>query len=236
MRNLGEPDQETTMDGKGRKVWIGAATIAILALALAAPGPAWGADSSGQKGKAKAVEKMSEFRAGLEGISNQIDVTLGALTKVADTAASDPRPAFTEFCKAHDTMAGMIKDIRSEAQDLQKNSQKLFDAWQKQMGTMTNPDIKAKAEERKAALMGFFDKVKASMQAGKDAGGPFASDLKDIRTYLTNDLTPAGINMMKDTIAKANTNGGTVKSSIGEVLAAVDAFKAEISPTGTPAK
>jgi len=222
------------MNGAGKRAWGGVVVAAFLALAIAAAGPAW-ADSAGQKGKAKAVEQMAEFRQQLEGISQQIDVTLGALTKVSDAANSDPRPAFTEFCKAHDKMADMVKDIRSDAQSLQKNGQKLFDAWQKQLGTMSNPEIKAKAEERKAALQGFFEKVKTSMQAGKDAGGPFASDLKDIRTYLTNDLTPAGINMMKDTIAKANTNGGTVKSSIGEVLAAVDAFKNEISPTAAPA-
>ena len=220
------------MNGAGKRAWGGVVVAAFLALAIAAAGPAW-ADKTGQKGKTKSVEQMAAFRQGLEDISKQIDTTLGALTKVSETANTDPRPAFTEFCKAHDTMAKMVKDLRSQAQTLQKNSQKLFDAWQKQMGTMTNPDIKAKAEERKAALQGFFDKVKTSMQAGKEAGGPFVSDLKDIRTYLTNDLTPAGINMMKDTIAKANSNGGTVKSSIGEVLAAVDAFKSEISPTGT---
>ena len=218
------------MEKSSYRTGVRAAMVAALVMSLAAA-PALAANS--QKGKTKSVEQMAEFRAQLEEISKQIDVTMGSLNNVVEQKGGDPRPAFTQFEKEHDKMLDQVKDIQANAKALRKQGEKLFAEWQKQMGTMTNEAIKARAEERKAALQGFFDKVKSSMEAGKAAAGPFAAELKDIRTYLTNDLTPAGIDSMQDIITQATTNGTTIKTSISEVITAVDAFKAEISPTGT---
>ena len=51
----------------------------------------------------------------------------------------------------------------------------------------------------------------------KTAFKPFMADLQDIKTALGNDLTPAGIDAIKKTVAQANKEAKPLKKSISKL-------------------
>ena len=72
-------------------------------------------------------------------------------------------------------------------------------------------------------------------QTGKVAGDayePFISDMKDIRTYLSNDLTTGGLRKIEPTIEKARRDGAALQKALDEFNRASDGVQASLKPTG----
>ena len=73
-------------------------------------------------------------------------------------------------------------------------------------------------------------------QTGRTAGeayDPFISNMKDIRTYLSNDLTPGGVKRLEPTIEKARRDGAALQKALDDFNQASQRVQATLRPTGT---
>ena len=76
-------------------------------------------------------------------------------------------------------------------------------AWQQEAAAITSPEVKAATQTRQAEVKSTLGELSAAGKKAGDAYQPFIGDMKDIRTYLSNDLTQAGVKRLDRTIQKA---------------------------------
>jgi uncharacterized protein YPO0396 len=196
--------------------------------------------SGNQKGEAT-VGRMENLHDGVSTLQTQLTATSSSLQDVCDKAKEDPRPAFAAFDKNLSATEASYKRIESAIADARASADAYFADWEKQNATMTDASMKEAAQERRAKLTKALDPVVESMNEVRDELTPLLARFKDARTYLSNDLTPAGIKSITDTCKKLGSDAEDANDALKKVLSAsqeaAEAFRvAKPPPPQPPAK
>src|SRR5882672_1880860 len=193
-------------------------SLALTTLAAAALLAGCGT-TSGYKQADKTGEGIAEFRAEISNGKKAIDNTMKGLDAVALSATTDPRKAFEQYSKAVSELASVAEKAKKRATDMQVAGKAYFDQWEKQMAEVQNPEIRKLAQDRKAKLQEAFASIKKYAEPLKAQFGPWMSDLKDLQTFLSNDLTVAGVDSAKELFAKTKSEGQEVQKSMDGLIA-----------------
>jgi chromosome segregation ATPase len=205
-------------------MWI----MILVAVAFAAVPAAWA-----QKEQARNIEDMTQFREQVQAVRDQIDPVLNSLNAIVQNASANPTASFKTFSKEMDEMDDQVDKARKMRADMQKRGQDLFKEWEKKMGTITNPDIKAAAEANRAKLQELYKSIEPDITAAKDTGNAFLADPKDLNAYFQVDLSSGGIASVSSQVTKCNSDGKAVQGMLDKVLSTVDQVKAQMAPGGT---
>jgi outer membrane murein-binding lipoprotein Lpp len=206
----------------------------LIGLALLAGCKSTGADKVDQTST-----RLEQFKTSVGALKGQLGSTADSLANVVESGSSDPKPAFKEFDKQVDAVSGSVAKARTNLEKAQTEGAKLFEEWTKRLDTITDPEIRKSSEKRRsdlqAALTRVSDKTAPAM-AGLDS---FVASAKDLQTYLSQDLTPAGIEAIsgksKDLGKKASSISKDLDEVIEEVTKVSNQF-ATAKPPPAPAK
>ena len=201
------------------------AVTAFTAVALMA-----GCATSGYKQADKTGEGISAFRGEVVNTKTAIDNTLKALDQVAVTATSDPRPAFEKFSKEVGNLESSAEKSRSRAQSMKEKGDAYFAQWEQELAQVKDDNIRKLAQERRAKLQTSFGEIRKVAEPLKTQFDPWMSSLKDLETYLKNDLTINGVAAAKDLFAKSKSEGLKVQKSMDDLLAELNTVAATITP------
>jgi hypothetical protein len=105
---------------------------------------------------------------------------------------------------------------------MKDNQAEYIQKWQDEMSTITDPSLKAAADARRAAVQAQFSNIEAKYSTARDTYKVFYDDLTSLRTYLSNDLTPAGVTATKSMFDKANADGATLHTQAKDVTDTLD--------------
>ena len=200
--------------------------ITIVAVQLAVTAQA----ATGYKLADKTGQSIAIFRDEIVNGKKDVDAAMAALDKIVTTAATDPRRAYAEFSKTVPRVDDAAKRAKKRAEEMKARGQAYFKDWEKEMATVSNPEIRKLAVDRKAQLQASFDSIKSVAEPARDLFNAWFADLKDLDKYLNNDLTINGINSAKDLIAKTKTEGQAVQQSLDKVIAELNTIVATITP------
>src|SRR5512138_2346748 len=178
----------------------------------------------------KVGASIAEFRDEIVTIKKEVDTTMAALDKVVTTAASDPRKAFKDFDKAVPQIDSAAKKAKKRGEDIKARGQAYFQAWEKELASVNNAEIRQLAEERKAKLQETFGGIRSAMEPVRDQFNTWLADLKDLQKYLSNDLTIGGIDAAKELIGKTKTEGRGVQQTMDKVVAELNTIVATLTP------
>jgi hypothetical protein len=201
--------------------------LAVTAAALFTVVPA---SAGNYKQADKTGASIAEFRDEIVTIKKEVDAALVALDKVVTTADADPRKAFKDFDKAMPRLESAAAKAKKRSDDMKAKGQDYFKQWEKELAQVTNPEIRALAEKRKAQLQAAFDNIKTTMEPAKEQFNPWLADMKDVQTYLSNDLTVGGIDAAKGMIEKSKSGGQKVQQSLDKVIAELNTIAAAVTP------
>jgi predicted nucleic acid-binding Zn-ribbon protein len=210
-----------------RKTWD--KTLVLVAVAACASWLSVGCKSSGYQQADKTGEGISDFRTEILNGKKAIDQTMAALDKVAASAATDPRAAYEEFSKSVANLDSTANKIRKRGQAMREQGKAYFTQWEQQLAQVKNPEIQQLATQRKAKLQEAFDNIKNVAEPLKTQFDPWMSDLKDLQTYLANDLTVTGVDAAKTLFKKAQTGGMEVQKSMDALIAELNTISATIT-------
>ena len=221
-------------------------SLYVAALALAAfttTTVVTGCKSSGYQMADKTGAGIAEFRAEIVNGKKAVDSTMAALDQIAVQANTDPRPAFEKFSKELDNLESVAAKARKRAEDMKASGQAYFKQWEEQLSQVKDEDIRQLAQERKQKLQETFDKIREYTEPLKEQFDPWMSSLKDLRSYLANDLTVSGVAAAKKPFAKAKSEGVKVQKSMDDLVeelndlaATLTASKVAPSAGSAPAK
>jgi hypothetical protein len=186
--------------------------------------------AAGYKKADKTGASIAEFRDEIVKIRKEVESTMLALDKVVETANSDPRKAFKEFDKSVPRVEDAAQKAKKRSADMKAKGKAYFDQWEKELATLNDPDIRQLAQQRKAELQGTFDALRTVMEPARDQFNTWLSGLKDLQTYLPNDLTIGGVNAARDLIEKTKTSGRQVQQTLDVVIAELNTIAATLTP------
>ena len=208
--------------------------ILVIALTAGAGLLLAGCKTSGYQQADKTGEGIASFRAEILNGKKAIDETMASLDAVAPSAASDPRAAFEKYSKSVANLESTAAKIRKRGDQMREQGKAYFAQWEQQLAQVKNPEIQQLATQRKQKLQEAFDNIKNVAEPLKTQFDPWMSDLKDLQTYLANDLTITGIDAAKPLFTKAQDGGRQVQKSMDNLIAELNSIAATITAAKVP--
>jgi uncharacterized coiled-coil DUF342 family protein len=172
---------------------------------------------------AAATATMKEIRTQLNRAPNTMDTVVYKLEDLGKDGNMTQQ--FNAYCKAVDAMdshAAVVRDLR---QDFQKQRDAFTKDWAKRLEKITDAELRKQAADRRDKALAVFTKLGEEADQVKAKFDPWMASIKDLRTYLENDLNASGVKSVESRIQQAKTSATEIKAelatlnkSLGEVI------------------
>ena len=202
------------------------AVATFLAIAIMPIAGLRAADSAERASTAK--DKIDALRVESANVRNQILLTMESLKRM-NVKGVELRPQFEKFKAELAKMEAQAKIASDRAQSMKEKGTESFQAWEQEVNSINNADIRKEAEKRYTQRKKSYDKILKAMEEAKVELVPFMSDLNDIRKLLESELTEKTVAATKSTIRSADWHGDDVKSSLTDVEKELDRVAAELA-------
>ena len=187
-----------------------------------------GCVTTGMDRSVKTSNSIKEVDSDIRKINILIDVTAKSLDSVIKAGQPDLKNAFDTYSDEVAELDSQGKKVLKHIDEMKSRSTEYFAEWQKQGETYTNPQIRELSDERRNKLAEIYARVPAAGSGIKRAYLAYLVDLKEIQTYLSNDLTPDGITAITPVAEKSDRDAEALKTSLEPVLTALDEINAEL--------
>lgn len=157
---------------------------------------------------------LQEAAHGVDRSNAQLDVVLTALSDLVNSPHANLTSQFNAFSNAVTKLEADAKSVNDQAAAMQEQGAAYFQQWDTELATIQNENIRTRSLDRKNTVSARFDKVRASYTQARADFAPFLSDLRDIRTALTADLTSGGLASVKGASDKAGRNVYPLRASL----------------------
>ncbi len=187
-----------------------------------------GCATTGMDRSVKASNSIREVDGDIRKMVVQSDVTASSLDALVKAGQPDLKKSFDAYS---DNLAKFDSDgerVLKHVEEMKLRSKEYFSEWEKQGDAYTNPQIRELSEERRNKLAEVYAKVHTAGGGIKGAYLAYLADLKEIQTYLSNDLTPKGVEAIAPVANKTFRDLDGLKISLQPVLAALDEINAEL--------
>ena len=198
-----------------------AAAVAVLA----------GCASTGYEKAAATSTALQQTALEMGQGSAQLTETMAYLNNLIERPEGDMRPQFEKFSSAFDKLQSLAQDVDSKATDMQAKGQDYFQDWDQQLASIKNEDLRARSAKRQKQVSDQFVTLNGDYQEAKTAFTPLMSNLHDIRTALSDDLTSSGIDSVKQAVAQANKQVPSLQKAIKKLSADFKALGVSLSAT-----
>jgi hypothetical protein len=183
----------------------------------------------------KTTASMGDVQQSLQQASAQIDATNASLTQVIKTGESSVQPE--EVKNAFEAYSDNVKKMDRTAQALNKQIDQMhsrgnsyFQEWSKAGGTYTNPQMQKLSAQERVRLNNSFTDITASIAGMRGSLNAYASEVKQIQTFLSNNLTAKGVSSIAPIAQAAERDGAELKRSFQPVYASIEQARLAMVP------
>jgi hypothetical protein len=169
---------------------------------------------------------------GIQAVVDQLNVAQGEIDKVlasidALQAPGDMKTAYANYVAAVGSVRKAGERVRDRREAMQAKRDEYIARWQKELESISNPDVKAALVERK-------ELVSAEVATVRDDYLPFLKNLEEIQKALALDLNPSGIAAMKKPLDQARADGLKLKASISRLQGELNRIIGSMAPATAP--
>jgi chromosome segregation ATPase len=187
-----------------------------------------GCATTGVDRSVRTSNSITDVDAEIRKIVIQSDATKLSLDTLVSSAKPDLKKSFDKYS---DDLAKLDNDgqrLLKRIEEMKTHSKEYFSEWEKQGDSYTNQQIRELSEDRRIKLAEIYARVHTAGGGIKGAYISYLTNLKEIKLYLSNDLTPKGVEAIDPVAKKAAQDLEVLKESLKPVLAALDEIKAEL--------
>jgi hypothetical protein len=167
--------------------------------------------------------------------SQALAAAQATLSILVEKPAADLKPQFLSFSSAIETLVAAAKKAEVSGNHLVRSNAAFTAAWEKQLMTITNAEVRSRSEARKTEVSGRFDAAHKRYLQAQDTLRPLIGYLQDLRKALNTDLTPGGVEAVKGLATNANTTANKVQADLAQAIAELKALSASMSSAEGPA-
>lgn len=187
-----------------------------------------GCATTGLDRSVKTTNSIQQVDTELMKMMTQIDVTGRSLNTLVTSSKPDLKKSFSAYSDNVAKLDHEGKKTLKRVDEMKSKSKEYFSEWEKQGDTFTNPEIRELSEERRTKLANTYARVPAAGVGIKGAYNAYLTDLKEIQIFLSNDLTPRGVETIAPVAGKSELDREVLKASVTPLLSALDEIKVEL--------
>ena len=187
-----------------------------------------GCATTGMDRSTKASNSIQNEDREIRKLIVQLDVTGSSLDSLMVAGAPDLKKPFDTYSQNLAKLDSEGKRTIQRMDEMKARSKDYFTEWEKQGDTYTNPQIRELSDERRSRLATIYAQVPEAGMGIKGAYHAYLTDLKEIQLYLSNDLTPKGLDAIAPVASKTIQDREALKTSFLPLMAALDAINAEL--------
>ena len=191
-----------------------------------------GCSSTGIKRSEKATTTMQTMDDDIKSASVQLDATGASLDNLTNPDQSDIKKAYDVYTDNVSKIEKMEKRFTKHADEMQAKGKDYFEEWQKDGDKYQNAEIQQLSEQRRTELSEIYGKIALNSIGVKEAFKAYVSDVKEIQNYLSNDLTPKGIEAIVPISKKSVSDGDNLKLAIKNIQPSIEAARVAMSQSG----
>jgi len=189
--------------------------------------------SSGYERASATADKTAAYRDNLVRLGEEIGLTTEALRALSDNPGDSPRSnqeTFETFERELTNLEDGAARSRKTFGKMDGRADTFFGGWSEDSAEITDADLKKSSESRRAALKANYDRLEEGQRAADEALARYVHTLTDLRRYLENDLTAAGIASASASIQRAFPDGAALRKQLEEQVRATDGAREAIEP------
>jgi hypothetical protein len=201
-------------------------------LLLLALFPALSGCLSGAPGYERAEKvrlRLTTQRMSVVAISAEVARTGETLHELG-LGGGDPRPLFDRLVES----LSILKDAARESADDARATESAWRAfersWERDTAAIGSTSVRERAERRRTETAALFDGLRTAQTRAEEGLGPYLAELSDLRKYLENDVTPAGIESAKDLLGDAQQSGSRMRERLQDLASRIDQVRKAIEP------
>jgi hypothetical protein len=188
-----------------------------------------GCATTGMQRSEKTGNTMQAVEQDIRQALLQVDVTSTSLEELVRPGQPDVKKAFNIYSDNVAKMEHQGKTLFEHADKMNAQGRNYFQEWQKQGDAYANPEIQSLSEQRRSEMSAAYAKIAEASVGVKGAARAYLSNIKEIQVYLSNDLTPKGIDTIAPVARRAASDGDNLKSAATPVLTAIGNARAELA-------
>lgn len=198
----------------------------MLALALAISGCA----SSGYRKGYRIGSALQTSAGRIEIHLAKLDAAVAALNDLVNNPQADLRPQFKRFSAALGKPGALADTIREADRDMQTRGTVFFEDWDRELAGIQNEQIRRRGQDRKIEVLQQYDAVRSDCLKAQTEISPLEADLWDIHRFLNADLTPGGLEAIKNATSRVNQLASPVHESVSKLAADMRTLGLAMSP------
>lgn len=164
---------------------------------------------------------MEQVDANLRDAVMQVD-TVDASIDTLLNADGSLNPAFDRYARNVEEMERVGEELQQHVDAMRSQGFDYFAEWREQTTDVNNPEVVDISEARHEETRAAFTELSRSGVDVKRNLQTYISDLRDIETYLSNDLTPAGVKAIEPVAEQARKDGEALQKAIEPMLNALN--------------
>lgn len=185
------------------------------------------------------MQKSQEVQSTMQSVDNDIKliivqlVAIGAsLDELTKPGQADVKKALNVYSDNVSKIEKMEKTFSKDADKMDKSGKAYFESWHKEKNQYDNSEIQQRSDERRAALGKIYDRIAQNNVGVKEAFRIYVSDVNEINSFISNDLTSKGISSIASLSDKTVENGRQLKSALSDLQSAIEDARAEMTQSG----
>jgi hypothetical protein len=207
-------------------------TVAVLLMLVGA-----GCASRGSQAQSKVdgvVGDIQEVKTSVESAHKEMMATIKALEPVTTADSATLRPAFDKFSEHLESLDSHVASARGHAAGIAAQRDAYIKYSQEKSAAITNPEMKAQAEKRRAEFAESIMALNGKGQEVRKAFAPMQASLQDCRAVLEADMTPAAAASLKSELENLRKMNAALDGPVREFTAALDEASARLKPPVPP--
>lgn len=180
---------------------------------------------------AEAISSVRDLRTALSNERLQVDRTLSSLTAVMNSRG-DLIPTFQPYIQALADLKTARQQTVSAADTMREKARGYITGWEVEVYGVEDPALRAQAEKRRDDVRQDYSGVTDNLRQVQSAYEKFETRAEDLRRFLANDLTSAGVEAAGPSSQQTVAAGGELKGRIDATVSNLDAVLGRMSPTG----
>jgi hypothetical protein len=188
-----------------------------------------GCATTGMDRATTTTNSMQTVEGDYKQASLQIDTTRASLEELIKPDQTDTKKAYDAYTANVVKMEKSGKQLDTHTEKMRVKGNDYFAEWE---NSYTNPEIRELSERRRIEIREGYVKISEASIGVKGALKSYLTDIGEIQKYLSNDLTPQGIESIRPVAQRAMTDGDNLKETVKPVLAAIDRVKIDMVQGG----
>lgn len=152
----------------------------------------------------------------------QVDAVETSIDGLIQPENGELAEAFEQYSDQVAEMERVGEQLGEHADAMRERGLEYFDEWRTEGETVANPQVREISAQRHAQSREAFSDISQTSVDVKRTLQTYISDLRDIETYLSHDLTPAGLDAIAPVAEQAKQDGEALKEAIAPMLSALN--------------